>query len=146
MQAIIFIGIQATGKSTFYVRNFLNSHVRISMDLLNTRNKENSWLETCFKSHQRFVVDNTNPTKEERAKYINSDKNELLFQRGINFNELPKWQKRGVGLFWEEYEKAGWNPKLQREEKSLKQRIKVDLELPMKDEYNFFIKNILENK
>ncbi len=70
MQAIIFIGIQATGKSTFYVRNFLNSHVRISMDLLNTRNKENIWLETCFNSHQRFVVDNTNPTKEERAKYI----------------------------------------------------------------------------
>ncbi len=76
----------------------------------------------------------------------NSTKNEMLFQRGINFNELPKWQKRGIGLFWEKYEKTGWNPKLKQEEHSLKQRIKVDLELPMKDEYNSFIKDILESK
>ena len=27
-------------------------------------------------------------------------KHELLFQRGINFNDLPDWQKRGVGLYW----------------------------------------------
>jgi tRNA(His) guanylyltransferase len=30
-----------------------------------------------------------------------AEKNELLFQNGINFNELPNWQKRGVGLYWE---------------------------------------------
>lgn len=28
----------------------------------------------------------------------NSDKNELLFSRGINYKNLPLWQKRGVGL------------------------------------------------
>lgn len=70
MQAIIFIGIQATGKSTFYRTNFFNSHVRLSMDLLNTRNKENHFLETCFQTQARFVVDNTNTTSEERKKYI----------------------------------------------------------------------------
>jgi len=40
------------------------------MDLLNTRNKENSFLETCFQTQARFVIDNTNPTSEERRKYI----------------------------------------------------------------------------
>lgn len=70
MQAIIFIGIQATGKSTFYKANFFNSHVRLSMDLLNTRNKENQFLKTCFQTQARFVIDNTNPTSEERRKYI----------------------------------------------------------------------------
>src|SRR5437762_1731561 len=25
-------------------------------------------------------------------------KNELLFQHGINFNDLPNWQKRGTGF------------------------------------------------
>lgn len=70
MQAIIFIGIQATGKSTFYKANFFNSHIRLSMDLLNTRNKENRFLETCFQTQASFVVDNTNPTSEERKKYI----------------------------------------------------------------------------
>lgn len=70
MQAIIFIGIQATGKSTFYKTFFFNSHVRISLDLLNTRNKENLFLDTCLRSQSKFVVDNTNPTRNERRKYI----------------------------------------------------------------------------
>ncbi len=70
MQAIIFIGIQATGKSTFYITKFLNSHVRISMDLLNKRTKENKFLEACFSTQSSFVVDNTNPTTDERKKYI----------------------------------------------------------------------------
>jgi tRNA(His) 5'-end guanylyltransferase len=41
----------------------------------------------------------------------NAEKNELLFQKGINFNELPNWQKRGVGIYWEEFEKNAMNPK-----------------------------------
>lgn len=70
MQAIILIGIQATGKSTFYKKRFFNSHVRISIDLLNTRNKENKFLETCLNTQSKFVIDNTNPTIVERSKYI----------------------------------------------------------------------------
>jgi predicted kinase len=70
MQAIIFIGIQATGKSTFYKANFFNSHIRLSMDLMNTRNRENQFLTTCFRTQARFVIDNTNPTSDERKKYI----------------------------------------------------------------------------
>ena len=38
-------------------------------------------------------------------------KNELLFQHGINFNDLPSWHKRGVRLVWETYEKPAVNPK-----------------------------------
>lgn len=37
-------------------------------------------------------------------------KNELLFSRGINYDKLPSWQKRGVGLWKEDYEKEGFNP------------------------------------
>ena len=40
-----------------------------------------------------------------------SAKHELLFQRGINFNDLPPWQRRGVGLLWEEYERPGTDPR-----------------------------------
>jgi tRNA(His) guanylyltransferase len=35
----------------------------------------------------------------------------LLFQHGINFNELPAWHKRGVGLIRETYAKPAVNPK-----------------------------------
>lgn len=70
MEGIIFIGIQATGKSTFYKEKFFNTHFRISMDLLNTRNKENQLLEKCIELQQKVVVDNTNPSIEDRARYI----------------------------------------------------------------------------
>jgi predicted kinase len=70
MQAIIFCGIQASGKSTFYKEYFFNTHMRISMDLLRTRNREMLFLEACLRSQMRFVVDNTNPTAAERQKYI----------------------------------------------------------------------------
>lgn len=70
MEMILFIGIQAAGKSSFYRQRFFNTHVRVSMDLLKTRNRESLFLDACLSSQQRFVVDNTNPTRDERARYI----------------------------------------------------------------------------
>lgn len=70
MEAIVFCGIQASGKTTFYKEKFFRTHVRISLDQLNTRNKENKFIETCINTQQAFVVDNTNPSVNDRAKYI----------------------------------------------------------------------------
>ncbi|MFN8578481.1 MAG: hypothetical protein U0354_16755 [Candidatus Sericytochromatia bacterium] len=39
MEAIVFIGAQGSGKSTFYKDKFFNTHMRISLDLLNTSEK-----------------------------------------------------------------------------------------------------------
>jgi signal recognition particle receptor subunit beta len=58
MDAIIFIGIQATGKSTFYKEQFFKSHVRVNMDMLKTRHREKLLLRTCLEMKQPFVVDN----------------------------------------------------------------------------------------
>ena len=71
-------------------------------------------------------------------------KNELLFQNGINFNDLPKWQKRGVGLYWEQYDKVGENPKTGEQVLSKRRRIVVDYDLPMKDAYGTFLERILD--
>src|ERR1700761_3539720 len=70
MEAVIFCGIQATGKTTFFIEKFFKTHVRISLDQLNTRNKERRFIETCIFTSHPFVIDNTNPSREERAKYI----------------------------------------------------------------------------
>lgn len=70
MEAIIFCGIQATGKTTFFKEFFFKTHIRVSLDQLNTRNKESKFIETCMLTFHPFVIDNTNPTPEERAKYI----------------------------------------------------------------------------
>jgi predicted kinase len=70
MEAIVFIGIQGSGKSTFYRERFFDTHVRVSLDLLKTRNRERLILHACLTTGQRFVVDNTNPRPEDRAAYI----------------------------------------------------------------------------
>lgn len=72
-----------------------------------------------------------------------SRKNELLFQYGINFNDLPNWQKRGAGLYWEEYDKPAVNPKTQEEVTTRRRRIRTDFDLPMKDEYGQFVRSIV---
>jgi len=69
-----------------------------------------------------------------------ADKNELLFARGINFNAVPAWQRRGTGIYWERYEKDGRNPKTGQAVKATRRRIKVDDALPMKDAYASFVR------
>ncbi len=82
-------------------------------------------------------------TKEIEGKST-SFKNELLFKNGINFNDLPRWQKRGVGLYWDNFNKVGWNPVIQEEVVAQRRGIKVDMEVPMGDEYDQFILEILK--
>ncbi len=73
-----------------------------------------------------------------------SDKNELLYkQAGINFNDLPNWQKRGVGVYWEYYQKEALNPQTKELVSVTRRRIKIDMELSMKDDYSQFIRNLV---
>ena len=67
---MVFVGLQASGKSTFYQQRFFRTHVRINLDMLKTRHRETLLLRACIEMKQPFVVDNTNPTLAERAKYI----------------------------------------------------------------------------
>jgi len=70
MEAIIFIGIQASGKSSFYFERFSNSHIRLNLDMLKTRNRETILLNACIAAKQPVVIDNTNATKDDRKRYI----------------------------------------------------------------------------
>ena len=70
MEAIIFTGIQATGKSTFYRDTFFKTHIRINLDMLKTRHREKLLLNACLEMKHPFVVDNTNPGVEDRQRYI----------------------------------------------------------------------------
>jgi len=70
LEAVILIGIQGVGKTTFYRERFFDTHARISLDVLKTRNRERAFLQTCLSTGQAFVVDNTNVRAAERAMYI----------------------------------------------------------------------------
>ncbi len=67
------IGIQGSGKSTFCGK-FLNEAVRVNLDTLHTRNKEAAVIAECHRKGCDYVIDNTNPTREDRARYISAAK------------------------------------------------------------------------
>jgi predicted kinase len=70
MELIVFIGIQASGKSTFDRHHFADTHVRLNLDMLKTRNRERIIFNACLQAKADMVVDNTNPSRLERAAYI----------------------------------------------------------------------------
>jgi predicted kinase len=69
MQAVIFVGIQGSGKSTFYQQRFSNTHLLISLDPAGTRPCERRLLEHAIAQRRDFVIDNTNPTPAARRAY-----------------------------------------------------------------------------
>lgn len=70
MEAILFIGIQGAGKSTFFKERFFDTHLRINLDMLRTRRREEILLNACLQSGQPLVVDNTNPLPADRSRYL----------------------------------------------------------------------------
>lgn len=70
MHAVVLIGIPASGKSSFYATRFAATHLRINLDMLRTRHREAELVATCLRLQQPFVVDNTNATAAERARYV----------------------------------------------------------------------------
>ena len=70
MEAVILCGVQGAGKTTLYRDRFLETHARVSMDLLRTRAREAAFLKTCLDTKMPFVVDATNPTPADRRRYL----------------------------------------------------------------------------
>lgn len=88
---ILFIGIQASGKTTFY-RNVLACHgyVHINLDTLHTQHKEQVAISECYERGASFVVDNTNPEKADRKRYIAEAKLYGYEVIGIFFQSILK--------------------------------------------------------
>ena len=70
-------------------------------------------------------------------------KNELLFQRGINFDRLPAWQKRGVGVRWQEVTIEGVDPRTGATVPAQRRRLATDAELPLRDDYTHYVESLL---
>ena len=70
MEAVIFVGIQGSGKSSFFHERFFDTHVRINLDMLRTRRREELLVSACLEGGQPFVIDNTNPLPSDRARYL----------------------------------------------------------------------------
>ena len=58
-----------------------------------------------------------------------SDIHDLLFERGINLNDVETWKKRGIGVYKKSWEIEGFNPKKQEKTLSTRSEVYVDYEL-----------------
>jgi predicted kinase len=70
-ELIIFVGLQAAGKSTYYRNHLAATHVHVSKDLMKTAGnrdvKQEQMIEEALGQGRSVVVDNTNPTPAVRA-------------------------------------------------------------------------------
>lgn len=101
----------------------------------------------CINSYCYYKILNEGKTPRAAAKELNkksvSWKNEFLFERGTNFDKLPSWQKRGIGINRERYCKIGYNPKTKESSIVYRKRICVNEELPMGERYASFIEKYI---
>jgi predicted kinase len=74
LELIIFVGLQAAGKSTYYHAHLAATHVHVSKDLMkNARNRDATqqrMIDEALAAGRSVVVDNTNPTPDVRALLI----------------------------------------------------------------------------
>jgi tRNA(His) guanylyltransferase len=103
------------------------------------RNALNAW---CYWKLRDEGADSSAATSRLEGMSV-AEKNELLFQRGLNFNDLPLWQRRGIGVLWEDYDKAATNPKTGQAVTARRRRLKTIHDLPMREEYSQFIAALL---
>jgi tRNA(His) guanylyltransferase len=101
----------------------------------------------ALNAHCYWLLRKAGKSVKEAAQFLlgqtTAQKNELLFKHGINFGKLPNWQKRGVGLYWENYEKPGVNPKTGQATKAVRRRVRTEFDLPMKEAYEEFVRTRL---
>ena len=103
------------------------------------RNALNSWCYWTLRKEGKNVSAASRELENKSVSY----KNELLFERGINFNDLPKWQKRGVGICLKEVDREGFNPLTKEKVITKRKQLDVDYELEIGDKYDEFIRNFM---
>ena len=103
------------------------------------RNSLNSYCYWTLRKEGKSVQEATAMLEGQSVSF----KNELLFSKGINFDKLPSWQKRGIGIWREQYEKEGFNPIKNEKEMAVRNRLKVEYELPLGAAYGDLIEEFL---
>jgi predicted kinase len=73
-EAVIFVGLQGAGKTTYFNDHFARTHAHVSRDVQGTPERESALMRECLRSGRSFVVDNTNATRAARAPYIREAK------------------------------------------------------------------------
>jgi tRNA(His) guanylyltransferase len=102
----------------------------------------NGW---CYWSLRKEAKSVAEATAELHGKSF-SELNEILFQLGRNFDDLPVWQRRGTGIYHERFDKQGANPLTGQLVKTERRRVKTDESIPLGVEYDDFIRRLMDGQ
>ena len=103
----------------------------------------NSLNSHCYWTFRKAGV-SADDAQKRMSGISNSEKNEILFEHGINYNDLPFWQKRGVGMYYHNEQRQGFNPVTNEITTYTRRSLHLDMELPIGQDYSIFIATILE--
>ncbi|RYG37428.1 tRNA 5'-guanylyltransferase [bacterium] len=99
----------------------------------------NGWVYWTLRNEGASVQEATQAMERRSVGW----KNEALFERGINFNNVPLWQRRGIGLRWEEYQVEGMNPVTGESVPATRRWLMEDGDLPMREAYGLYLRKLL---
>lgn len=72
-----------------------------------------------------------------------AEKHELLFKNGINFAELPGWQKNGTGIVWGTVMIDGVDPRTNTVIPTERTYMRIDENLPIEKDYGTYITRLI---
>ena len=129
--------------ATFDCRMILLPSIERVLDYFSWRQEDAN--RNALNSHCYWMLRKEGKSAHEATSMLKgkgtSFKNELLFSRGINYNDLPLWQKRGIGLWKEQYVKEGHNPVTKEKVLAERNRVHVEYELPIGNEYRAMVQD-----
>jgi tRNA(His) 5'-end guanylyltransferase len=96
-------------------------------------------LATCCYWALRQAGSTSRQATSQLTRAPSAQQNELLARHGISFTALPAWQRRGVGLSWEDYVKTGTGPRTGTQVPVLRRRLRADDQVPAGEEYRAVI-------
>ena len=67
------------------------------------------------------------------------EKHDLLYQYGYNFNNFLNWQKRGIGIYWEHYNKESIDKISGKKHIAKRKRIIIDKDIMFNEDYGNWI-------
>lgn len=133
------------GLFAFDARISVLPHEQAVVDYFRWRQSEAT--RNCINAYCYWRLRDEGKNKREATSELRgmsfSQLNEFLFKRDTNFNDLPLWERRGIGHYFEIYRKAGKNKKTKKKEVSLRRRICADTSLPKGDEYDDYLRDVI---
>jgi predicted kinase len=85
-EAIILVGLQGAGKTSYFEKNLAGTHVHISRDVQKTGERELALFRECLSAGRSLVVDDTNTTRAVRAPFVAAAKAARFTVKAVFFD------------------------------------------------------------